>query len=126
MLGRVDSGAHGAVLPVRVLGAAGRRSLAEVDATVDTGFTGGLCLSPDLVGSLSLPLVGKGVAVLADGRAVETRVHRARVVRHGRERVVRVLATEGGPLVGMALLRGSRLTVDAVPGGDVSIEELPR
>jgi predicted aspartyl protease len=58
------------------------------------------------------------VAVLADGSAVETRVHRARVVWHGRERRVRVLATEGGPLVGMGLLRSSRLAMDVVPGGD--------
>ncbi len=36
---------------------------------------------------------------------------------------VAVIAAEGQPLVGMALLRGSRLTVDAVPGGEVLIEE---
>lgn len=125
MLGSVDPGAHGAMLPLRVLDVAGRRGPAEVDATVDTGFTGALCLSPDLVETLSLPLVGRGVAVLADGRAVETRVHRATVVWHGRERMVRVLATESEPLVGMALLRGSRLTVDAIPGGAVRVEELP-
>lgn len=74
-------------------------------------------LAPDLIGALSLPFVGRSVVVLANGRAVETRVHRARVVWHGRERAAQVLATEGGPLVGMALLRGSRLTIDAAPGG---------
>ncbi len=125
MFGRVDTSAREAVLPLRVLGSAGQRSSAEVSATVDTGFTGSLCLPPDLVESLSLPLVGRGVAVLADGRSVETRVHRARVVWHGQELVARVLATEGGSLVGMALLRGSRLTVDGSPGGTVRVEELP-
>lgn len=124
MHGRVDTGAREAVLPLQVLG--GIDNLAEeVNAVVDTGFTGSLCLPPERVESLSLPLVGRGVAVMADGRAVETRVHRARVIWHGRERVVRVLATEGGPLAGMALLRGSRLTVDATPGGVVRVEELP-
>ncbi len=123
MYGRVDAGAREAVLPLRVLGGEGNRT-EEVDAVVDTGFTGALCLPPERVRSLSLPLVGRGVAVLADGRAVETRVHRARVVWNGRERVARVLATEGGPLVGMALLGGSRLWVDIVPGGSVVIEEL--
>src|SRR4051794_13659397 len=123
MHGRVDAGASEAVLPLRVLGRVGDQA-EEVEAIVDTGFTGSLCLPPDLVTSLSLPLVGRAVAVLADGRAVETPVHRARVVWYGRERVARVLATEGGSLVGMALLRGSRLTVDAVPGGDVVVEEL--
>ena len=122
--GRVDAGAREAVLPLRVLGGTSNR-VEEVYAIVDTGFTGALCLPPDLVGSLSLPLVGRGVAVLADGRAVETRVHRARVVWRSRERVARVLATEGGPLAGMAILRGGRLTVDAAPGDAVRIEELP-
>jgi clan AA aspartic protease len=123
MRGRVDARAREAVLPLRVLGRAVQR--AEVEATVDTGFTGALCLPSELVRALSLPLVGRGVALLADGRTVETPVHRARVVWHGWERVVRVLSTEGGALVGMALLRGSRLTIDAAPGGDVRIEELP-
>lgn len=46
------------------------------------------------------------------------------MVWHGREREVQVLATEGGPLVGMPVLRGSRLTVDATPGGAVRVEDL--
>ena len=121
MRGHVDAGAREAVLTLRLLGATGDR--AEVDATVDTGFTGALCLSPDLVRSLSLPLAGRGIAVLADGHTVETRIYRTRVVWHGRERGVRVLATKGGPLVGMTLLRGSRLSVDVVPDGAVRIEE---
>jgi len=37
---------------------------------------------------------------------------------------LRPLATEGGPLVGMGLLRGSRLGIDVVPGGSVVVEEL--
>jgi hypothetical protein len=39
---------------------------------------------------------------------------------------VEVLAVEadGGSLIGMALLRGHRLTVDVIDGGNVSIEKL--
>lgn len=77
----------------------------------------------ELVESLSLPLVGRGVAVLADGRGVETNYHRGGVIWHGREREVRVLVTEGGPLVGMSLLRGSTLTIVASPGGGVTVDE---
>ena len=62
---------------------------------------------------------------MADGRAVETRYHRGRVIWHGRERGVQVLLAEGGPLVGMALLRDSLLTVDVTPGGIVTIEKRP-
>lgn len=121
MRGRVGEGAREAALTLTVLGPLGEDG--EIEATVDTGFTGALCLPPEVVETLGLPFVGRGAAVLADGRAVETRYHRGRVLWHGREGGVQVLATKGGPLVGMALLRGSRLTVEAVPGGEVMVEE---
>lgn len=73
---------------------------------------------------MGLPVVGRGAAILADGRAVETRYHRGRVLWHGREREVQVLSAEGGPLVGMTLLRGDLLTIEVVPGGEVSLVKL--
>jgi len=51
--------------------------------------------------------------------------HEGRILWHGRELDVAVLASNGDPLVGMALLDGSRLTVDAAPDGPVRVEELP-
>ncbi|CAN5144237.1 clan AA aspartic protease [soil metagenome] len=121
MRGRVDGGGREATLPLTVIGRSGVR--AEVEATVDTGFTGSMCLPLDVVQSLSVPFVGQGVAVLADGSTVETSYHRARVLWHGREIAVQVLVTVGGPLVGMTLLRGSVLTVAVSPGGEVTVEE---
>lgn len=121
MRGRVDDGGREAILPLTVIGRSGVR--AEVEAAVDTGFTGSLCLPPDIVRSLSVPFVGRGVAVLADGSTVETSYHRARVLWHGREREIQALVTDGGPLVGMTLLRGSVLTVAVAPGGEVTVEE---
>ena len=121
MRGRVGGDGREAILPLTVIGRFGIRT--EVEATVDTGFTGSLCLPPDVVRSLSVPFVGQGVAVLADGSTVETSYHRARVLWHGREIAVQVLVTEGGPLVGMTLLRGSVLTVAVSPGGTVTVEE---
>ena len=121
MRGRVSDDGREALLLLTVIGRSGVR--AEVEAAVDTGFTGSLCLPLDIVRSLSVPFVGRGVAVLADGSTVETSYHRARVLWHGRERTIQVLVTEGGPLVGMTLLRGSILTVAVSPGGEVTIEE---
>jgi clan AA aspartic protease len=121
MRGRVSDDGREAILLLTVIGRSGVR--AEVEAAVDTGFTGSLCLPLDIVRSLSVPFVGRGVAVLADGSTVETSYHRARVLWHGRERAIQVLVTEGGPLVGMTLLRGSILTVAVSPGGEVTIEE---
>ncbi len=120
MRGHVSGNASEALLTLTILGRSGARTL--IEATVDTGFTGSLGLSRELVESLSLPLVGRGVAVLADGRGVETNYHRGRILWHDRERGIQVLVTEGGPLVGMSL-RGSTLTVVASPGGAVSVDE---
>ena len=84
MRGRVDGGGREAILPLTVIGRSGVR--AEVEATVDTGFTGSLCLPLDIVRSLSVPFVGRGVAVLADGSTVETSYHRARPLARARDR----------------------------------------
>lgn len=121
MRGHVGDGAHEALLTVSVLGPTGER--AELEAVVDTGFTGALCLGAETVEALGLPFVGRGAAVLADGRAVEIHYHRGRVLWHGRERGVQVLRAEGGPLVGMSLLRGSTLTMEIDPGGQVAVKK---
>jgi clan AA aspartic protease len=121
MRGWVDRGGREATLPLTVIGRSG--SPTEVEATVDTGFTGSLCLPLEIVRFLSVPFVGRGMAVLADGSTVETNYHRASVIWHGRERTINVLVTAGNPLVGMTLLRGSILTVAVSPGGEVTIEE---
>lgn len=123
MRGRVSDGALEALLSVKVIGPSGISM--KLEAVVDTGFTGALCLDAEQIEALDLPFVGRGAAVLADGRAVETRYHRGRVLWHARQRGVQVLSAEGGPLVGMALLRDSLLTVDVTPGGVVAIEKRP-
>ena len=121
MRGWVDGSGREAILPLTVIGRSGVPT--EVETTVDTGFTGSLCLPLDIVRSLSAPFVGRGMAVLADGSTVETSYHRARVIWHGREHTINVLVTAGSPLVGMTLLRGSILTVAVSPSGEVAIEE---
>jgi clan AA aspartic protease len=118
MRGRVADDGRQAILPLTVIGRSGVRT--EVEAAVDTGS---LCLPLDIVRSLSAPFLRRGVAVLADGSTVETSYHRARVLWHGRERAIQVLVTEGGPLVGMTLLRGCVLTVAVSPGGELTVEE---
>lgn len=124
MRGRMGEGAHEALLTVTVasLGPSGNPS--ELEAVVDTGFTGALCLGAEQIEDLGLPLLGRGAAVLADGRTVETRYYRGQVIWHGRERRVQILCAEGGPLVGMALLRGGLLTIEVATGGKVSVVKL--
>lgn len=95
----------------------------EVEAVIDTGFDGELTLPKKTIRQLGYPYAGSAGGTLADGTEVQFDYHEGRALWHGHVRPVAVLAAEGQPLVGMALLRGSRLAVDAVPGGQVLIEE---
>ncbi len=124
MRGRVAEDGGEAVLPVLVSDPGRGGARAAVEAVLDTGFTGHLTLPVEMVGSLALPELGSEELVLADGSTEIASVHRATVEWHGRSRTVPALALGGDPLIGMAMLGGSRLTMDATPGGDVLIEEL--
>ena len=98
----------------------------EVDAVVDTGFTDHLTMPATMVEDLELPFRLDAYAVLADGSSVRVSAYDAWVEWHGQERPILVFAVDGGPLLGMAMLYGSRLTLDVVDGGSVVIEALAR
>jgi clan AA aspartic protease len=125
MRGRVVADGSEAVLLILVfdLGRGSRQT--NIEAVIDTGFTGHLTLPAEVVGSLALPELGTEEIVLADGSEEIVSVHRATVEWHERSRTVPALAVGGDPLIGMALLAGSRLRMDAVPSGEVVIEQLP-
>jgi clan AA aspartic protease len=101
-----------------------RRRSVEVEAVIDTGFTGHLTLPPEVVQALALPPQGFVEVELADGSSAALGVYGALVLWDGRQRPVPVYETGGRALVGMSLLRGSRLTVGVAPGGEVVIEDL--
>ena len=93
---------------------------------VDTGFTGALTLPEATVAQLGLTRYGNRPAVQASGERRMFEIYGALVSWHGRLRPVLVYLSDSRPLLGMELLNGSRLTVDAWEGGDVVIEEVPR
>jgi clan AA aspartic protease len=101
------------------------RSPQQIEAVIDTGYNGHLTLPDHLVASLQLPFAGHRRGTLADGSVVLLDVFMATVIWHGQSKDILVSQAKGAPLVGMALLNGSRLTIDALDGGDVTIEELP-
>lgn len=68
---------------------------------------------------LGHPYLGSTAATLANGSTVRLDYHEGRLLWHGREFALAVF-----PLVGTALLGGNRLTVDAMPGGIVRVEDL--
>jgi clan AA aspartic protease len=110
-------------IQVTVRGPTGQQ--VDLSAVVDTGFTGWLTLPPALIGTLALPKTGHGRATLADGRAILFEIFDVTVVWDGTAVAVAAEAADTDPLVGMLLLDGFELRVQAVPGGTVTIEALP-
>jgi clan AA aspartic protease len=108
------------VIQVRVLGAAENVSL-ELDAVVDTGFNDFLTLSQSVIEDLQLTLAAPMLAELADGNVVETDSYRATVFWDGEPKDVFVVACAGDTLVGMSLLYGYDLHIEAVDNGVVTI-----
>ena len=94
-----------------------------ISALVDTGATVHLTLPPPIVAELGLPYWGTWDVMLANDAAAQMEVFAALVSWHGQSRVTPVFAAGDEPLLGMAMLWGSRLTVDAWDGGGVIIEE---
>ena len=96
----------------------------KIEAVIDTGFTGELMLSGDLIDFLELPRVGELPIILGDGNRVGLDLYLGIVLWHGEQRIVQVLRTDGKPLIGLSLLYGNRLTLDVVTDGTVTIENL--
>jgi len=113
-----------AILPIAVLGTADR--IVQVEAAIDTGYNGFLTLPKTVIEELDLSFVGPTRAALGDGNEVTMDLFLGVVQWEGGPRDVLVLETEGGTLVGMALLGGYRVIMDVEEGGLVSIESLAR
>ena len=112
-----------AVIELDVAGPARQRR--RVEPVIDTGYNGELTLPDEAVQALELPFAGYRQATLADNSIVTLSVFLATVIWHGQAREVVVVQADGAPLIGMALLRGSRMTMDVIEEGPVIIDELP-
>ena len=93
-------------------------------SVLDTGFTGYLVLPPAMIRQLGLTNRGRRRITLADGSTQMQNAYTASVRWHGEYHAVRVFEMGDKPLIGMRLLTGSRVTMDVVDGGPVTIEPL--
>jgi clan AA aspartic protease len=116
--------AREAHIRIKVRGPNGQRE--QVEAVIDTGFTGWLTLPPSLISSLGLRWTNKARGLLADGRESFFDVFEAKVYWNRRLLFVRVEEAATTPLVGMSLLDGCKLSMEVRPGGKVSIKPLGR
>jgi clan AA aspartic protease len=122
IVGVVNS-AREAIIQIGVRGPTGHEH--DVDAIVDTGFDGFLTLPPAVVAALGLAWLSRGLATLADGNPTFYDVYEATVVWDGQTITIPVDAVATTPLVGMELLDGYKLTLEARIGGSVTIEPMP-
>jgi predicted aspartyl protease len=106
-----------------VFSAGGQRQ--QVEAMVDTAFNLFLTLPSSLIAALGLPFAVPAKATLADGMVVSLNCYWVTLLWDGQPRRIVVVAADDRPLIGMSLLYGSRVTLDVVDGGPVTIEPLP-
>jgi clan AA aspartic protease len=98
----------------------------EIEAVVDTGYTGWLTLPPTVIRSLNMRWRSFGRGILADGSVSFFDVYQARVVWDGRVRSVFADEFDASPLVGMSLLQNFELKMQVRARGTVTIKRLPR
>jgi clan AA aspartic protease len=95
-----------------------------IDAVIDTGYTGFLSVSREIIVTLNLPWTGIDRVTLGDGSETTFEVYAGRIIWDGEYRDIPVNESETDPLVGMSLLYGYDLRIQTVIGGIVTIEEL--
>ncbi len=102
-----------------------RRREEEIEAVIDTGYTGWLTLPSTVIDAMDLRWHSVGRGILADGSECLFDVYEARVLWDGLARRILVDEAETDPLLGMALLAGYELRVRVTSGGKVTIQRLP-
>jgi predicted aspartyl protease len=121
MVGTVNA-RNEAVVPLRLKGPGG--IVADVEAIIDTGFTGTLTLPAATIAAPGLTLRSGGWARLADGSAKRFHLHAAQVLWDGQWQSILVSGVGHEVLLGMRLLAGHELRIKVVAGGPIEISKI--
>jgi clan AA aspartic protease len=111
-----------AIVQLAVIGDEAKKQ--GIRAVIDTGFTGSLTLPPSVIADLELTWFTQQEGFLGDGSRRTFDVYRGTVIWDGQLRVIEINASDTAPLVGMALLEGFELRVQAYEGGTVAILQI--
>ncbi len=120
MIQGVVNAAYEAVVTLHLLDPEGRTR--DIEAVIDTGYSGFLTLPLGLVDELGLPFAYMGQAFLANDAVVDFDVHEVTLLWDSQPRQFKADATGSNPLVGMAMLERHDLNVEVVNGGNVVIQ----
>ncbi len=96
----------------------------EIQAVIDTGFTGFLTLPSSLIVRLNLPWLCRQEGQLADGSLHAFDVYCATVSWDGMPRMIEVEAVDAEPLIGMEMLRDHELGMIVKEGGSVTVSKI--
>ena len=97
--------------------------LRQCEVVIDTGFTDWLMLPEVVIADLGLVSQGKISVTLATGEESQVDYYLTRVLWHDELSWVEVIGSTDQSLLGMELLRGYRLAIEAWEGGEVIVEE---
>ena len=120
MIQGVVNAAYEAVVALSLQGPAGQAQ--DIEAVVDTGYSGFLTLPATVVTELGLPFAYIARAFLANDDEVSFDVHDVTVLWDGQPRHIKADATGSTPLVGMLLLDRHSLNIEVESGGRVVIQ----
>ena len=110
---------------IRLMVRGASHSECEIEAIIDTGYTGSLTLPPEIIASLHLRWKSYERGTLADGSVFDFDVYDGFVSWDGQERKITINEADAEPLLGMALLNGYELKMQVRSGGKVTIKRLP-
>lgn len=96
----------------------------ELEAIIDTGYSGYLSLPASMISALSLTAVGSMVATVADGRRSTFDTYRTKIWWDDHSQDIEIDSAEVMPLVGMSLLAGHELRIRVAEGDSVTVEAL--
>ena len=109
------------IVPLELFDAGNQRQ--QIDFVLDSGFTGYLSLSLDIVRRLGFSPRGTQEGKLADGSVSFCQLVTVTVIWNGIPRRLEAQIL-GEPLIGTRLLKGFELRAEFVPNGEVTISEL--
>ncbi|MFM8307333.1 MAG: clan AA aspartic protease [Microcystis aeruginosa] len=121
MMGSVNSRRE-AIIQLVVLGENHQRQ--AIKAVIDTGYTGFLTLPTAIITKLGLTWYMQEEGILGDGSLCMFNVFEATVIWDGQIKSIEINESETDPLVGMGLLEGYELNIQAFAGGLVTIKPL--